>query len=99
MNIDSRSIGILAVATLGLGACTTSDGKFGIAPNDPSWGEANRVTMAAQVIDPSPEYENPIPPTSASNAVRAIDAYREGKVEEVEDISTTESISNGGGPN
>ena len=96
MTIERKHILLLGVSALAATACTNNDGRFDLTQGDPSWGEANRATMAAQVVDPSPEYENPIPPTSASNAVRAADAYREGTVEEVEDLSTTETISEGG---
>lgn len=98
MNIDRNRIALAVAATLAASACTNTDGRLDLSQDDPTWGDANRATMAAQVIDPSPHYDNPIPPTSASNAVRAIDAYRAGEVEEVETISTTESIS-GSGPN
>ena len=96
MTIERKHMALLGLATLAVGACTNTDGRFDLTQGDPTWGEANRATMAAQVIDPSPEYENPIPPTSASNAVRAADAYRAGEVEEVERISTTESTDGGG---
>lgn len=97
MTIDGKRILIIAGAALALSACTNNDGRFDLTQGDPTWGDANRATMAAQAVDPSPEYDTPIPPTSATNAVRAIDAYNEGNVKEVETISTTESIS--GGPN
>ena len=90
MTIDPKKM-LLAGLVVSLGACTNADGRIDLTQADPSWGEANRATMAAQVIDPAPEYENPIPPTSAVNAVRAIDAYRAGEVEEVEGVSTTET--------
>ena len=96
MNIDATRILIVSGGALALAACTNTDGRLDLTQGDPTWGEANRATMAAQVVDPSPEYDTPIPPTSATNAVRAIDAYREGTVEEVETISTTESVSSGG---
>jgi len=96
MTIDAKRILPIAGAALALAACTNTDGRFDLTQGDPTWGDANRATMAAQVVDPSPEYDTPIPPTSATNAVRAIDAYNEGNVEEVETISTTDSISSGG---
>ncbi|MBX7460158.1 hypothetical protein [Qipengyuania huizhouensis] len=98
MNIDAKRILPIAGAALALAACTNNDGRLDLTQGDPTWGDANRATMAAQVVDPSPEYDTPIPPTSATNAVRAIDAYNEGNVEEVETISTTRAVS-GSGPN
>ena len=95
MTIKASHILFAGGAAIALGACTNADGRPDLAQYDPSWGEANRATMAAQVVDPSPEYDSPIPPTSASNAVRAADAYREGQVEEVERISTRETEGGG----
>ena len=93
MIIDRKHMALSGLAVLALGACTNNDGRFDLTQGDPTWGEANRATMAAQVVNPSPEYENPIPPTSASNAVRAADAYRAGTVKQVERISTTDEDS------
>ena len=92
MIIERKRMVIAGLAALVTGACTNNDGRVDLTQGDPAWGEANWATMAAQVIDPSPEYDNPIPPTSATNAVRAADAYRAGEVEQVERISTTEQI-------
>ncbi|NNC52764.1 MAG: hypothetical protein HKO08_06970 [Erythrobacter sp.] len=94
MNIERTRILLASAAILAASACTNNDGRLDLSQGDPTWGDANRATMAAQVIDPSPEYDTPIPPTSASNAVRAADAYREGQVEQPERIRTTDS-----GPN
>ena len=74
-----------ALATAG---CVTDGGFTPIA--DTGFGDANRQTMAAQVIDPNPVYEDPIPPTSADNAVDAIDRLRNDQVKRPERISTTE---------
>ena len=90
MIIERKHMALAGLAALALGGCTNNDGRIDLTQGDPGWGEANRATMAAQVIDPAPEYENPIPPTSAANAVRAADAYRAGEVEQVERISTTD---------
>lgn len=94
MNI--RAITIAAVGALALSGCATADKEW-LGHQDPTWGEANRATMAAQVINPNPEYDTLVPETSAQNAVSAIDRYREGKVEQPERQSTTEEI--GTGPN
>lgn len=86
------SLGALALALPSAGC--TATGELPGWELDHGWGEANRATMAAQVIDPNPEYENPIPETSADHAVDAIDRYREGNVKQPERVSTTE-ISQG----
>ena len=90
MNIERNRIMLAGATVFALAACTNNDGRIDLAQGDPTWGDANRATMAAQVIDPSPEYDTPIPPTSASNAVRATDAYSEGQVEQPERIRTTD---------
>lgn len=88
MNSKHLRTAILAGACLATAACATGSGTDFMA--DESWGEANRRTMAAQVIDPNPVYDTAIPPTSAQNAVAAIERYRDDKVEQPERISTTE---------
>ena len=94
MPIDRKTFALAGLAALAAAGCTNTEGRMDLTQGDPTWGDANRATMAAQVIDPAPEYEDPIPPTSASNAVRAADAYREGQVEQPERISTTDTIDN-----
>lgn len=89
--VSAAAISALALA---LSACATVD-KEAFGYQDPSWGEANRATMAAQVINPNPEYETLVPETSAVNAVNAIDRYRDGRVEQPDRISTTEALSDG----
>lgn len=61
-----------------------------------TFGEANRQTMMAQVIDPEPEYEYLDPATSAEHAAQAIDRYRKGTVKQPETVRSTETISGGG---
>lgn len=90
MNTKRTRTLLAGAALLSSTACMNNDDRFDLTQGDPTWGDANRATMAAQVIDPSPEYDTPIPPTSASNAVRAADKYREGTVEQPERISTSE---------
>ena len=65
-------------------------------PNDAKFGEANRQTMMAQVIDPEPVYEEPMV-GSGEHAAGAVERYRTDSVKEPESISTTTSIGGGGG--
>lgn len=96
--MNTRTIVIAALSSSALSACAVSDKEF-LGYQDPTWGEANRATMAAQVINPNPEYDTLVPETSAENAVNAIDRYRAGEVEQPERQSTTEPVSEGaGGP-
>ncbi|HMO67133.1 MAG TPA: hypothetical protein PKD92_02605 [Novosphingobium sp.] len=55
-----------------------------------AFGEANRQTMMAQVVNPEPEYESLVPPTSALKAAQAADRYATGAVKQPERTSTTE---------
>ena len=65
-------------------------------PGDAAFGEANRQTMMAQVIDPDPVYDGPMV-TSGEHAAQAIDRYRNDAVKEPDTISTTTAVSSGGG--
>ena len=53
-----------------------------------TFGEANRQTMMAQVVDPEPEYDTLVPPTSAEHAGQAVDRYRKGAVKQPERTSS-----------
>lgn len=90
MNIDRRFSAMLAGAALAACAGCTTGSQYDVMA-DPGWGEANRQTFAAQVIDPDPQYDDPIPATTAEHAVDAIDRYRADRVKQPERVSTTES--------
>lgn len=94
--MNTKTIAITSLSLLALSACTVADKEL-MGYQDPTWGDANRATMAAQVINPNPEYDTLVPETSATNAVRAIDRYREGNVEQPDRQSTTEPIGDGPG--
>lgn len=97
-----RMVTALGVASL-LSACTTGqDGRpmFGWGDN---FGEANRQTMAAQIIEPNPVYDSPVPATSGEHAAQAIARYRADKVKKPQPLTTStlsgtsagSSVSNG----
>jgi hypothetical protein len=68
-------------------------------PDDAKFGEANRQTMMAQVIDPDPIYDEPMV-GSGEHAADAVERYREGTVKEPESIRTTRgSGGSSGGSN
>ncbi|WP_164843926.1 hypothetical protein [Croceicoccus ponticola] len=72
-----------------LAGCATYGGPQGqFDPED--FGEANRMTYAAMVVDPDPEYAEPME-GSAEHAADAIEAYREGSVEEPEQVKSTQT--------
>ena len=61
-----------------------------------AFGEPNRQTMMAQVINPNPEYTDPLPGASAEHAQQAIERYRNDEVKQPE---TTQTSDFGGGGN
>ncbi len=93
----ARRLGPLAL--LALGGCATTGGmQLGMQQAD-SFGEANRQTFAAQVIDPAPTYDEPLPGGNGDKAAQAIERYRTDKVKQPEGQRITEIGSGGsGGP-
>lgn len=84
----------LAIAVLPmLAACEHDLVDMGGHPAS-TFGEANRQTLAAQVIDPDPQYEFLDAATSADHAAQAIEKYRKGTVTKPERTSST-TISGG----
>lgn len=93
MNTKARILVMAALpfTALAAGCTSVADHEF-IGYKDPTWGDANRSTFAAQVVNPDPVYDDPIPATSADHAVDAIDRYRDDQVKQPERISTTEGV-------
>ena len=81
------------VALAMLQAC---DEELASAPPPASFGEANRQTMMAQVVNPAPYYEDLNPPTSGEHAADAVDRYRNDRVKQPESVDTA-SAGGGGG--
>ena len=93
MNIKySRLAGMIA-ASLALASCATN--ALFEKPGDTTFGEANRQTMMAQVIDPDPQYDELVPVTSGEHAAAAVERYRTDKVKQPDKVST----STGSDPN
>jgi hypothetical protein len=87
-------LGLLAGALTLAGCSQTYSPSVGrIDPAD--FGEANRQTYAAMVIDPDPQYAEPMA-TSAEHASDAVERYRNDQIKQPETIRTT-SGSGGGG--
>ncbi len=63
----------------------------GCTPTDATFGNAVRQTMAAQVVNPDPQYDNPVPTTEAAKAGAAVDRYRTDKVKQPDTIRTTDT--------
>lgn len=91
MTIDRRLLAALAALPL-LAGCEHGIGKSAEAAS--SFGEANRQTMMAQVVDPDPQYDKPLE-TSAEHTGQAADRYRKDKVKKPDKVRST--IGGGGG--
>ncbi len=93
MTIDPRLLATAASALL-LSGCETGfrDMKGEIS----TFGEANRQTMMAQVVDPDPQYDKPLE-TSAEHTGQAADRYHKDKVKKPERVKSTSATGGGGG--
>ncbi len=87
------SSAVLAMALVG---CDTVADKEFTGYQDPGFGEANRATYAAMVVNPDPQYDTPIPATSAEHAAQAIERYRNDEVKKPERVETTDVGAGGG---
>ncbi|MEY4720693.1 MAG: hypothetical protein RIQ46_418 [Pseudomonadota bacterium] len=96
MNSDRSRWLILAALPL-LGACAHDMASGGVEPAS-VFGEANRQTTMAQVIDPDPEYATLVPVTSAKHAAQAADRYHRDAVKKPERVSSTATSSSGSNP-
>ena len=76
-----------------LAGCTSS-GELKLGAED-NWGEANRQTFAAQIINPNPEYADAFAPANGAHAAQAIERYRTDKVKQPERQSLSD-IGKGG---
>ena len=89
--MNSRFVLLAVAGSLALAGCaqTHSASMGAIDPAD--FGEANRQTYAAMVIDPDPQYDEPMA-TSGEHASDAIERYRDDAVKQPERISSTEGV-------
>ncbi|MFC3174033.1 hypothetical protein ACFOD9_07215 [Novosphingobium bradum] len=90
MNSDRKTCLGLAVLAL-LGGCQEDLASTGKPVA--GFGEANRQTMMAQVIDPEPAYDSPVPPTSAQHAAQAAARHDADRIKQPERVRSTESPS------
>lgn len=94
MNIDRR---LLALAPLALLLTGCEHDIMGLkSASAAPWGEANRQTMMLQVVDPDPQYDTLIPPSSGEHSGQAAERYRTDKVKIPDRVTSTE-VSGGGG--
>lgn len=99
MNIEHLPLLRFAAAmtlAVGVSGCATPDTPPYMGGKD-NFGEANRQTMMAQVIDPAPQYDTAVPDSSADHAADAIERYRTDKVKKPERVQTSSGIGASGG--
>lgn len=85
-----------AALLLFLAGCAGSIPSILEQPGDSRFGEANRQTMMAQVIDPDPVYAEPMT-TSGEHAAQAVERYRTDTVKQPDNIRTTDVGEGGDG--
>ena len=94
MTIDARRLAPAFLALVALGGCETIH-----VPEASKFGDANRMTMAAQVVDPDPQYDTLNPPTSGESSGKAAERHRTGTVKKPARTSSTQASGSGGGSN
>ena len=62
-----------------------------------NFGEANRQTFAAQIVDPNPVYTTLVPETHAEHAGQAVERYRLDKVKKPDRQRTSNTSTGSGG--
>ena len=87
MNIKTLKV-VLALAALPMASACADTSMFE-RPGDAAFGEANRQTMMAQVVNPDPEYDTEMA-TSGEHAAQAVERYRNDAVKTPDTISTTD---------
>jgi type IV pilus biogenesis protein CpaD/CtpE len=91
-------IPVAAAALAALSGCAT-DGPNGLPylGGPDNFGEANRQTYMAQVIDPAPVYDTLVPESQGEHAAQAVERYRTDKVKKPERVNTSKLKTGGGG--
>ena len=86
MSSDSTRVLLAGALLLVVAGCAEKGAVLG--PPLSVFGEANRHTLAAQIIDPDPQYETLDPATSAEHAAQAVERYRKDQVKRPERVSS-----------
>ena len=90
-------IAAAVLSVLVLGACQTDDphGLPYLGGKD-NFGEANRQTYAAQIVDPAPVYDRAVPESDGQHAAAAIERYHTDKIKQP-DVTRTSKVGGVGG--
>ena len=91
--MSSRTLFLLAAGAATLAGCSTTSPTGRI--EDTNFGEANKATFAAQMIDPDPQYEFLDPATSGEHAAQAVERYRKDAVKRPERVRSTATTISG----
>jgi type IV pilus biogenesis protein CpaD/CtpE len=83
----------MMLGALALAGCAQSYSPSAGTINAADFGEANRQTYAAMVIDPDPRYEEPMA-TSGEHAGDAVERYRNDQVKQPATVRTGSGGSN-----
>lgn len=100
MNSKARLFALVSTAALVLSGCAAGGSNTGLGMSRPdNFGEANRQTFAAMVINPNPEYDEPMAPADGERAAKAIERLRTGtlKMPERQNLSEVGRASTSGG--
>lgn len=92
MNSDFGKVLAAGGLALLLAGC---EHALGEPANAAKFGEANRMTMMAQVVNPDPQYDQPMT-GSGDSAAQAVERWRTDKVKKPERVRSTESVRGGG---
>jgi len=84
--LSRSSLAMLAASLVFTSSAATARTKQ--EPKD-NWGEAFRQTMAAQIIDPNPQYDTAVPKSSGEHAAAASERYRTDKVKRPDKVSSS----------
>ena len=94
MRIENARV-VAASMALAMVAGCASTGKSALNAQPDNWGEANRQTMAAQIIDPSPDYGDAPMTTSGDQVAAAITRYRTDQVKKPVSVKTSKGGAGG----
>jgi hypothetical protein len=91
IRIAARSVA-LGLALIALSGCET---MMSGPPDAAKFGDANRMTMMAQVVDPDPQYDEPMTGNGA-NTAQAVERYLKDAVKRPIRVRTTTSVGGSG---
>lgn len=93
----TRIMAMLAAPVLLAGCATDGPNGYPYMGGPDNFGEANRQTTMAQVIDPTPAYATAVPESHGEHAAQAIERYRTDKVKVPERTATSKVSAETGG--